>query len=333
MNAAGARASLIGAPTDVGAGDRGASMGPEALRVAGLVSALAARGFEVRDCGNLSGPPNPGHAAVGGYRHLAEVAAWNREVYGAVHRELGAGRLPVLLGGDHSLSIGSISAVARHCRETGRALRVIWLDAHTDFNTSDLTPSGSLHGMPVASLCGFGPSELVQLDGVTPAIKPQWVRQVGIRSVDAGERRFVHEQRLAVFDMRFIDEMGMRRTMELALEDLEEDTHLHVSFDVDVLDPEIAPGVGTTVPGGMSYREAQLCMEMIADTGLVSSLDIMELNPALDVRNKTATLAVDLVESLFGKSTLMRPAASAGGAARDGGGLRDALSRRPAALA
>jgi arginase len=333
MNAAGAKASLIGAPTDVGAGDRGASMGPEALRVAGLVSALAARGFEVRDCGNLSGPPNPGHAAVGGYRHLAEVAAWNREVYSAVHRELGAGRLPVLLGGDHSLSIGSISAVARHCRETGRALRVIWLDAHTDFNTSDLTPSGSLHGMPVASLCGFGPSELVQLDGVTPAIKPQWVRQVGIRSVDAGERRFVHEQRLAVFDMRFIDEMGMRRTMELALEDLEEDTHLHVSFDVDVLDPEIAPGVGTTVPGGMSYREAQLCMEMIADTGLVSSLDIMELNPALDVRNKTATLAVDLVESLFGKSTLMRPAASAGGAARDGGGLRDALSRRPAALA
>jgi arginase len=327
MSAPGTQASLIGAPTDVGAGDRGASMGPEALRVAGLVSALAARGLDVRDCGNLSGPPNPGRAAVGGYRHLAEVAAWNREVYGAVRRELGAGRLPILLGGDHSLSIGSISAVARHCRETGRALRIIWLDAHTDFNTSDLTPSGSLHGMPVAALCGFGPSELVQLDGVTPAIKPQWVRQVGIRSVDAGERRFVHEQRLAVFDMRFIDEMGMRRTMELALEDLEEDTHLHVSFDVDVLDPEIAPGVGTTVPGGMSYREAQLCMEMIADTGLVSSLDIMELNPALDVRNKTATLAVDLVESLFGKSTLMRRPASEDRTARD------ALPRRPAALA
>jgi arginase len=327
MSGAGAKASLIGAPTDVGASDRGASMGPEALRVAGLVSALAARGFDVRDCGNLSGPPNPGRAAVGGYRHLTEVAAWNREVYGAVHRELGAGRLPILLGGDHSLSIGSISAVARHCRETGRALRIIWLDAHTDFNTSDLTPSGSLHGMPVASLCGFGPGELVQLDGVTPAIQPQWVRQVGIRSVDAGERRFVHEQRLAVFDMRFIDEMGMRHAMELALEDLEKDTHLHVSFDVDVLDPEIAPGVGTTVPGGMSYREAQLCMEMIADTGLVGSLDIMELNPALDVRNKTATLAVDLVESLFGKSTLMRRPASEGRAARD------ALPRRPAVVA
>jgi arginase len=317
-------ASLIGAPTDVGASDRGASMGPEALRVAGLVAALRGRGLDVRDCGNLSGPLNPGRAAVGGYRHLAEVAAWNREVHDAVHRELGSDRLPILLGGDHSLSIGSISAVARHCRETHRALRIIWLDAHTDFNTADLSPSGSLHGMPVSSLCGFGPRELVELGGLTPAIKPQWVRQLGIRSVDAGERRFVHEQRLAVFDMRCIDEMGMRRAMELALEDLEKNTHLHVSFDVDVLDPEIAPGVGTTVPGGMSYREAQLCMEMIADTGLVGSLDIMELNPALDVRNKTAVLAVDLVESLFGKSTLVRRPSVEARAARDG------LPRRPA---
>ena len=327
MTAAGMRASLIGAPTDVGASDRGASMGPEALRVAGLVSALTARGLDVRDCGNLNGPPNPSRAAVGGYRHLDEVVAWNREVHAAVHRELGSDRLPILLGGDHSLSIGSISAVARHCRETRRPLRIIWLDAHTDFNTADLSPTGSLHGMPVSSLCGFGPRELVALGGLTPAIKPQWVRQLGIRSVDAGERRFVHEQRLAVFDMRCIDEMGMRRAMELALGDLEENTHLHVSFDVDVLDPEIAPGVGTTVPGGMSYREAQLCMEMIADTGLVGSLDIMELNPALDVRNKTAALAVDLVESLFGKSTLMRlPVAEARAA-------REAQSRQAAALA
>jgi arginase len=327
MSAAGTRASLIGAPTDVGASDRGASMGPEALRVAGLVAALTARGLDVRDCGNLNGPPNPSRAAVGGYRHLDEVAAWNREVHAAVHRELGSDRLPILLGGDHSLSIGSISAVARHCRQTRRPLRVIWLDAHTDFNTAELSPTGSLHGMPVSSLCGFGPRELVALGGSTPAIKPQWVRQLGIRSVDAGERRFVHEQRLAVFDMRCIDEMGMRRAMELALGDLEENTHLHVSFDVDVLDPEIAPGVGTTVPGGMSYREAQLCMEMIADTGLVGSLDIMELNPALDVRNKTAALAVDLVESLFGKSTLMRLPVPEARAARD------AELRQAAALA
>jgi len=327
MSAASAKASLIGAPTDVGASDRGASMGPEALRVAGLVSALTGRGLDVRDCGNLSGPPNPGRAAVGGYRHLAEVAAWNREVHGAVHRELASDRMPILLGGDHSLSIGSISAVARHCRDTRRPLRIIWLDAHTDFNTAELSPTGSLHGMPVSSLCGFGPRELTELGGATPAIKPQWVRQLGIRSVDAGERRFVHEQRLAVFDMRCIDEMGMRRAMELALGDLEENTHLHVSFDVDVLDPEIAPGVGTTVPGGMSYREAQLCMEMIADTGLVASLDIMELNPALDVRNKTAALAVDLVESLFGKSTLMRhPAVETRAAARETPTLRPAAA-------
>jgi arginase len=309
-------ASLIGAPTDVGAGDRGASMGPEALRVAGLCGALTACGLKVKDTGNVSGPPNPGSQAVGGYRNLSEVTAWNREVYGAVYRELCADRLPILLGGDHSLSIGSISAVARHCREAQRPLRVIWLDAHADFNTSALSPSGSLHGMPVACLCGFGPPELVNIDSVTPAIKPQWVRQVGIRSVDPGERRFVHEQQLAVYDMRIIDEMGVRRAMELALEDMHPDTHLHVSFDVDFLDPEIAPGVGTTVAGGMSYREAQLCMEMIADTGRMGSLDIMELNPALDVRNKTAALAVDLVESLFGKSTLMRRPVSAHPAAR-----------------
>jgi arginase len=299
-------ASLIGAPTDVGASDRGASMGPEALRVAGLHAALTQRGLEVVDCGNVSGPANPGLERLDGYRNLAQVTAWNHEVHDAVYRELGAKRLPILLGGDHSLGIGSIAAVARHCRDVRKPLRVIWLDAHTDFNTRELSPSGSLHGMPVSCLCGFGPRELLRIGGVTPAINPQWVRQVGIRSVDAGERRFVHEQELDVFDMRFIDEMGIRKTMERALRDVGPDTHLHVSFDVDVLDPEIAPGVGTTVPGGLSYREAQLCMEMIADTGRMSSLDIMELNPALDVRNKTAVLAVDLVESLFGKSTLMR---------------------------
>jgi arginase len=310
-------ASLIGAPTDVGASDRGASMGPEALRVAGLHGALTRLGLNVLDCGNVGGPPNPGLPALGGYRNLAEVVAWNEEVHGAVYRELNAGRLPILLGGDHSLSIGSISAVARHCREAHRPLRVIWLDAHADFNTREISPSGSLHGMPVACLCGFGPRELVQIGGVTPAIRPQWLRQVGIRSVDPGERRFVHEQQLAVFDMRYIDEMGVRTAMELALQDLPADAHLHVSFDVDFLDPEIAPGVGTTVAGGMSYREAQLCMEMIADTGHIGSVDIMELNPALDVRNKTAVLAVDLVESLFGKSTLMRRPVCAAGIKHD----------------
>ena len=304
--AANRAASLIGAPTDIGASDRGASMGPEALRVAGIHAALVQRGLDLVDCGNLSGPANPGLIKINGYRNLAEVTAWNQEVHRAVYGELSQQRLPILLGGDHCLSIGSISAVARHCRDQRKTLRILWLDAHADFNTSELSPTGSLHGMPLSCLCGFGPRELLQIGGATPAISPKCVRQIGIRSIDTGEKRFVHDQQLEVFDMRFIDEMGMRQTMELALQDMDRDTHLHVSFDVDFLDPEIAPGVGTTVPGGLSYREAQLCMEMIADTGQVASLDIMELNPALDVRNKTATLAVDLIGSLFGKSTLVR---------------------------
>ncbi len=299
--------SLIGAPTDVGAGARGASMGPEALRVANIVPTLRNLGFEVVDRGNLAGPPNPWLAPVGGYRHLMEVVAWNQLVHDAVHGELAAGHLPVLLGGDHCLGLGSISAVARHCREAKKKLRILWLDAHADFNTDELTPSGNLHGMPVACLCGKGPKELIEIGGHVPAISPKWIRQIGIRSVDEGEKRFVHEMGLEVFDMRYIDEMGMRHAMELALATLDANTHLHVSFDVDFLDPAVAPGVGTTVKGGPTYREAQLCMEMIADTGRMASLDVVELNPALDVRNATAEVAVDLIESLFGKSTLMRP--------------------------
>ncbi len=297
---------LIGAPTDAGASARGASMGPEALRVAGLVGRLEAHGLRVVDTGNLNGPANPWQPPVNGYRHLAEVAEWNRLLHDAVLAQLRAGRLPIMLGGDHCLGIGSISAVARYCREVGKKLRVVWLDAHADFNTSAITPSGNIHGMPVACLCGLGPSELIEIGGVVPAMSPKDIRQIGIRSVDAGEKRLVHEQDLEVFDMRYIDEMGMRQAMELALATLDDNTHLHVSFDVDFLDPGIAPGVATTVPGGPTYREAQLCMEMIADTGRLASLDVVELNPAFDERNKTAELAVDLVESLFGKSTLMR---------------------------
>jgi arginase len=298
--------SIIGAPTDIGAGTRGSSMGPEALRVANIVPVLMGHGLEVADRGNLSGPANPWQPPLDGYRHLPEVVAWNQLVHDAVYAELAQDRLPILLGGDHCLGLGSISAVARHCREAKKKLRILWLDAHADFNTNVLTPSGNLHGMPVACLCGSGPKELIEIGGHVPAINPKWIRQIGIRSVDEGEKRFVHEMDLDVFDMRYIDEMGMRHTMELALATLDANTHLHVSFDVDFLDPPIAPGVGTTVMGGPTYREAQLCMEMIADTGRLASLDVMELNPALDVRNATAELAVDLIESLFGKSTLMR---------------------------
>lgn len=298
--------ALIGAPTDIGAGHRGASMGPEALRVAGLAEALRERGLTVVDRGNLAGPVNPWLPPVDGYRHIDEVVHWNRLVMDAVHLSLGRGELPILLGGDHCLGIGSITAVARHCRERGKKLRVLWLDAHADFNTHEVTPSGNVHGMPVSCLCGLGPTALTELGGSAPAITPDVLRQIGIRSVDAGEKRLVKEYGLDIYDMRYIDEIGMKRAMEEALEGVDGDTHLHVSFDVDFLDPSIAPGVGTTVPGGPNYREAQLVMEMIADAGHIGSLDIVELNPAFDEHNKTAQLAVDLVESLFGKSTLMR---------------------------
>ncbi|GAB3755271.1 arginase [Lysobacter olei] len=298
--------SLIGAPTDIGAGHRGARLGPEALRIAGLGEALVARGVDVMDRGNLDGPRNPWQKPVEGYRHLPEVVEWNRLVMEAVLAELRGGRMPIMLGGDHCLGLGSITAVARHCRETGKQLRVLWLDAHADFNTSQVTPSGNIHGMPVACLCGMGPRELTHLGGDAPAITPDVVRQIGIRSVDEGEKRLVKEYGLDVYDMRYIDEVGMKRAMEEALEGVDDNTHLHVSFDVDFLDPSIAPGVGTTVPGGPNYREAQLVMEMIADTGRMASLDIVELNPIIDKRNRTGKLAVDLVESLFGKSTLMR---------------------------
>jgi len=281
-------------------------MGPEALRVAGLVEALRDRGLRVLDRGNLVGPSNPWLPPVAGYRHLEEVVAWNRMVMDAMYDELEGGFLPILLGGDHCLGTGSITAVARWCRERDKTLRVLWLDAHADFNTSDVTPSGNIHGMPVACLCGIGPQAMTHLGGSAPVITPDVLRQIGIRSVDQGEKRLVQQYNIDIYDMRYIDEIGMRRAMEEALEGVDANTHVHVSFDVDFLDPAIAPGVGTTVPGGPNYREAQLVMEMIADTGRLGSLDIMELNPAFDDHNRTAILAVDLVESLFGKSTLMR---------------------------
>jgi len=298
--------TLIGAPTDVGASVLGASMGPDALRIAGIARALRERGFAVRDIGNLAGPGNPQDAPSEGFRHLAEVVAWNQAVFAATHAALEAGELPLLMGGDHCLAIGSISAVARHCRARGKRLKVLWFDAHADANTPDTTPSGNLHGMPLACLLGQGPQALTQLAGSGPALHAGEIAQVGVRSVDPNEKRFVGEHGIEVFDMRTIDELGMRAVMQAALKDVDRDTHLHVSFDMDCLDPSVAPGVGTAVRGGPTYRETQLCMEMLADSGALGSADLVELNPALDVRNQTAELAVDLLESLFGKSTLMR---------------------------
>jgi arginase len=297
---------LIGAPTDIGASVRGAGMGPDALRVADLPATLARHGFEVVDGGNLAGPATPWAPPANGLRHLDEVVAWNRAVYGAVDGALAAGHVPLLMGGDHCLAVGSISAVARHARSRGQKLRVIWLDAHADVNTEATSPSGNLHGMPVACLLGHGPAPLRGWSGEPAALDASALRFIGIRSVDADEKLAIRTLGLNVFDMRHIDEHGMRTTMTEVLHDIDDNTHLHVSFDLDCLDPADAPGVGTGVRGGPTYREMQLCMEMIADTGRLGSLDVVELNPALDVRNATAGVAVELIESLFGKSTLAR---------------------------
>lgn len=303
----GKRVALIGVPTDIGAGRRGGSMGPEALRIAGLKAAIDRLGLTVTDRGDLSGPVNPGAAPMNGYRHLSQVVAWNEAVRDAVHRMLKDGDFPIVMGGDHSLAIGSTAGVSRHCAEVGKPLTVLWLDAHADFNTPASSPTGNIHGMPVAFMCGHGPSELAGLGAATPMIDPSAIVQVGVRSVDAVEKRLVAESGLIVHDMRRIDECGMGAVMKEALTQVRrQDGHLHVSFDVDFLDPSIAPGVATTVPGGPTYREAQLCMEMIYDSGLMASLDIMELNPVFDDHNKTAELAVELIASIFGEQTLAR---------------------------
>jgi arginase len=301
--------ALIGAPTDVGAGRRGASMGPEALRVAGLDKSLRRLGCEVRDRGNVTGPINPEALRTDGYRHLAEVTVWCRHVRDAIYSSLCAGEFPILMGGDHSLAIGSLAALSRFCAEQGKALAMFWLDAHADFNVASSSPSGNIHGMPVAVICGHGPAELTGLAPQTPMLGADRIVQIGIRSVDEIEKRLVVGSGLVVYDMRRIDELRMRTVMEQALGYVAaRGAHLHVSFDVDFLDPSIAPGVPSTVPGGPTYREAQLCMEMIHDSGLMRSLDIMELNPALDEGNRTAELCVELVESLFGEEILARSA-------------------------
>lgn len=302
-----AHLALIGAPTDVGASVRGASLGPEALRVAGIDAALAELGYRVEDRGNLAGPPNPQAAPQDGYRHLDEVAAWCTRVRDAVGAALVDGATPILLGGDHSLALGSVAAARAHCDRAGRPLFLLWLDAHADFNTPDSSPSGNLHGMALAALCGEGHARLLALGAHRPIVAPEQVALLGVRSIDALEKRQVAAAELEVHDMRAIDERGMRPAVAAVLERAARaGAHLHVSFDLDFADPVIAPGVSTPVPGGPTYREAQLCMEMIHDSGLLGSLDVVEVNPARDERNRTAELAVELVQSAFGERILAR---------------------------
>ncbi|MFM9976150.1 MAG: arginase [Beijerinckiaceae bacterium] len=301
---------LLGAPVQDGTGRLGCDMGPSAFRAAGIGPALRSLGYEVIDRGNLIAGaiqavqhPNP---AV---QSLAEIASWTATLATAVHEACAVG-MPIVLGGDHSLAAGTLSGHARHAAETGRNLFVLWLDAHPDLHTLETTESGNLHGVPMAyalglpGFSGFFPALVSPLD-------PARVCMMGLRSVDPAERQLLAGMGIRVHDMRAIDENGVGKLLRGFLDDVaRQDGILHVSLDVDFLDPEIAPGVGTTVPGGATFREAHLIMEMLHDSGRVKSLDLVELNPFLDERGRTARLMVDLAASLMGRSVLDRPTRS-----------------------
>jgi arginase len=298
---------LIGVPLEAGAGRHGCIMGPDAYRTAGLAGTLADLGHAVTDRGNLTLAPGAvTPVTVGGNaRNAAEIAAWTRAIH-AAGTAAGQGT-PIFMGGDHSLSIGSINAMARRAQAAGRPLFVLWLDAHSDFNTPATSPSGNIHGMPVAALTGADGLEFL-FDGLPRVVlPPSAFHMFGIRSVDIEERRNLRAHGINVTDMRQIDEHGTARLLAGILErTAAAGAMLHVSLDVDFLDPEIAPAVGTTVPGGATYREAQLTMEMLADSGLVTSLDLVELNMFMDHAGKSARLMVDLVASLFGRCIIER---------------------------
>lgn len=302
--------TLIGVPLEAGAGLRGCAMGPAAYRAAGLVEALRELGHAVQDDGDLPVPrPVGGEAGLNALaatsRNVHEIAGWTRAIHDRAYALMQRPGVPVFLGGDHALSMGSVAAAARVAQERGQDCVVLWLDAHADFNTPETTPSGNMHGMSLAYLTGE-PSLAPVMRDITP-LDPADVHLFGLRSIDAQERRIVDAKGVTVSDMRVIDEFGAAALMRDFLESLDPvRTHLHVSLDVDFLDPALAPGVGTTVPGGATYREAHLVMELLAESGLVRSVDLVELNPFLDERGKSARLMTELVASLFGRTILDR---------------------------
>ncbi|MFQ5623433.1 MAG: arginase [Paracoccaceae bacterium] len=303
--------SLVGAPVECGAAQRGCIMGPTALRTAGIAEALSALGHKVRDLGDVRIPPAaPRNHANAAIHSLGETIELAKQLSDTAQDAFANDAVPVFMGGDHSISLGSVAAAARHSRSTGREQFVLWLDAHPDFHTLETTETGNLHGTPVAYFTGrrgfegFFPT-------VDAPVKPENICMLGIRSVDDAERDGLVSHRVAVHDMRALDEHGVARPLRAFLHRVAEaGGALHVSLDVDFLEPEIAPAVGTTVPGGATFREAHLVMEMLHDSGLVTSLDLVELNPFLDDRGRTAKLLVDLVSSLFGKRVMDRPTRS-----------------------
>lgn len=294
--------ALIGVPMDLGADRRGVDMGPSAIRYAGVIERLTRLGFQVDDIGDLHVPrPSSMVGQDRNLKHLPEVAEVNRNLAAVVSEKVRAGYIPLVLGGDHSIAIGTIAGVAERYRNLG----VLWFDAHGDLNTAETSPSGNIHGMPLAASLGYGHEDLVHIGGFAPKIRPENVVIVGARDLDPGERELIKRIGLRVFTMHEIDRLGMTRVMEEALAIVTNGTDgVHLSLDLDAVDPHDAPGVGTPVVGGLTYRESHLAMEMLAEAGVLVSAEVVEVNPILDVENRTAKVAVALIGSAFGETLL-----------------------------
>jgi arginase len=301
--------SLLGIPLDHGAGDRGSVMGPAALRIAGIPELLDDLGYCVTDHGDIVRPDPVQIDLPGGAnercRHLPHITAWTRAIHDRAYEVIGKGGKPIFLGGDHAMAMGTISAVSRHCADVGKELAILWIDAHADFNTPDTSLSGNMHGMPLAFLTGDPTLRPLLGDRPFVPVKGETLVLLGLRSTDKAERRRLRDANIQCIDMGMIDKFGISNMIEQVLYRIGgKNVHLHVSLDVDGLDPTVAPGVGTTVPGGLTYREAHLMLELLHGSGLVGSLDIVELNPFLDHRGMSARVLAELTGSLFGQTIL-----------------------------
>jgi arginase len=297
---------ILGVPMDLGSGRRGVDMGPSAIRIAGLDQRLRELGHKVVDDGDIV-IKNMEELKVGNERarYLGEIARASGVIARKVERIIGLGHFPLVLGGDHSIAVGTVSGIAAFARRENRRVGVLWIDAHGDINTPETSPSGNIHGMPLAALLGYGASELTEIGGWTPKVDAANVALVGIRSLDSGEKKRLKETGVQVHTMSEIDRHGVHQVMKKAIARVTDGTDfVHVSFDLDAIDPAVAPGVGTPVKGGLDYREAHLIMEVIADSGIMTSMEIVEANPILDQHNASAEFAVELIQSAFGKKIL-----------------------------
>ncbi|AET65999.1 arginase [Desulfosporosinus orientis DSM 765] len=290
---------IIGVPIDLGADRRGVDMGPSAIRYAGLNVRLKRLGWKVEDSGNLEVPvPESREIRDKRLKYLDEIVTINERLHIVVSEAIKEGVIPLILGGDHSLAIGTLSGLAL----SGKTLGVIWFDTHGDYNSLDTTESGNIHGMPLAVANGIGASELTSIGGMKKKLQEENTVIIGAREMDPQEKEMLRQSKITVFTMRDIDQKGMMEVVKEGIEIASRGTDgIHVSFDLDVIDPEEAPGVGTPVPGGITYREAHLAMELLADSGRIASMDVVEVNPILDNHNKTAKLAVGLISSAFGE--------------------------------